>query len=439
MALSTQPYKGARDFYPEDKRAQKYIFNILRQTVESFGYQEYDAPIVEPIELYMSKTSEEIVVEQTFVFTDRGGRTVTLRPEMTPSVSRLVAGKRQELAYPVRWYSIPNLWRYERPQAGRLREHWQLNVDIFGVGGIEADHEIILLADRILKAFGAKPENYTIKLNSRQLLNWFLLENFQFEQSQILPLARLIDKRDKISEKEFKSSAGLLLSPAQQQSDVLSQLVELMKVKTLGALPLVVQQLPAAKQLQKLMGLLLASGVQSAVFDPALTRGFDYYTDIVFEVFDNNSDNSRSMFGGGRYDGLVGAFGVEPVPTVGFGMGDVTLQMFLEGHKLLPKFEPETDTTVILIGEVYETVQPLLADLREEGLRLAVDSTGRKVDAQLKSAVKSGIPFVIFIGEHEMASRRFKLKDLRSGEEKELSLERLVSTLAARHLPKSEL
>jgi histidyl-tRNA synthetase len=439
MALSTQPYKGARDFYPEDKRAQKYIFNILRQTVESFGYQEYDAPIVEPIELYMSKTSEEIVVEQTFVFTDRGGRTVTLRPEMTPSVSRLVAGKRQELAYPVRWYSIPNLWRYERPQAGRLREHWQLNVDIFGVGGIEADHEIILLADRILKAFGAKPENYTIKLNSRQLLNWFLLENFQFEQSQIQPLARLIDKRDKISEKEFKSSAGLLLSPAQQQSDVLSQLVELMKVKTLGALPLVVQQLPAAKQLQKLMGLLLASGVQSAVFDPALTRGFDYYTDIVFEVFDNNSDNSRSMFGGGRYDGLVGAFGVEPVPTVGFGMGDVTLQMFLEGHKLLPKFEPETDTTVILIGEVYETVQPLLADLREEGLRLAVDSTGRKVDAQLKSAVKSGIPFVIFIGEHEMASRRFKLKDLRSGEEKELSLERLVSTLAARHLPKSEL
>jgi histidyl-tRNA synthetase len=439
MALSTQPYKGARDFYPEEKRAQKYIFNILRQTVESFGYQEYDAPIVEPIELYMSKTSEEIVVEQTFVFTDRGGRTVTLRPEMTPSVSRLVAGKRQELAYPVRWYSIPNLWRYERPQAGRLREHWQLNVDIFGVGGIEADHEIILLADRILKAFGAKPENYTIKLNSRQLLNWFLLENFQFEQSQIQPLARLIDKRDKISEKEFKSSAGLLLSPAQQQSDVLSQLVELMKVKTLGALPLVVQQLPAAKQLQKLMGLLLASGVQSAVFDPALTRGFDYYTDIVFEVFDNNSDNSRSMFGGGRYDGLVGAFGVEPVPTVGFGMGDVTLQMFLEGHKLLPKFEPETDTTVILIGEVYETVQPLLADLREEGLRLAVDSTGRKVDAQLKSAVKSGIPFVIFIGEHEMASRRFKLKDLRSGEEKELSLERLVSTLAARHLPKSEL
>lgn len=439
MALSTQPYKGARDFYPEDKRVQKYMFSVLRRVSERFGYQEYDSPIVEPIEIYMSKTSEEIVVEQTFVFTDRGGRTVTLRPEMTPSVSRMVAARRQGLAYPLRWYSIPNLWRYERPQAGRQREHWQLNVDIFGVAGIEADHEIILLADKILKEFGAKPDSYTIRVNSRQLLNWFLLENFHFDQSQIQPLARLIDKLDKISEKEFKLTASSLLSPAQLQNDVLSQLLELIKVKTLGELPLAVQQHPAAKQLQQLISLLIASGVQSAVFDPSLMRGFDYYTDIVFEVYDNNPENSRSMFGGGRYDALVGAFGVEPVPTVGFGMGDVTLQIFLEGHKLMPKFEPETDATVVLIGNVYESSQQILADLRKEGLRLAVDTSGRKVDAQLKSAVKSNVPYVIFIGEHEIAARRFKLKDLRSGEEKELSLERLVSTLAARHRPKTEL
>jgi len=439
MALSTQPYKGARDFYPEDKRVQKYMFSVLRKVVESFGYQEYDAPIVEPIEIYMSKTSEEIVVEQTFVFTDRGGRTVTLRPEMTPSVSRMVAGRRQQLAYPVRWYSIPNLWRYERPQAGRLREHWQLNVDIFGVAGIEADHEIILLADKIMKEFGAKPENYTIRVNSRQLLNWFLLENFHFDQSHLQHLARLIDKMDKISEKEFKNSVGILLSPAQHEADVLSQLTEFLKVKTLGELPLVVQQHPAAKQLQQLLTLLIASGVQSATFDPSLMRGFDYYTDIVFEVYDNNPENSRAMFGGGRYDALVGAFGVEPVPTAGFGMGDVTLQMFLEGHKLMPKFEPETDATVILIGDIYEAAQKTLATFREEGLRLAVDTSGRKLDTQLKSAVKSEIPYVIFLGEHELASQRFKLKDLRSGEEKELSLERLVSTLAARHRPKAEL
>jgi histidyl-tRNA synthetase len=439
MPLSTQPYKGARDFYPEDKRVQKYMFSVLRQAVESFGYQEYDAPLIEPIELFMSKTSEEIVVEQTFVFTDRGGRTVTLRPEMTPSVSRMVAGRRQELSYPLRLYSIPNLWRYERPQAGRLREHYQLNVDLFGVAGIEGDHEIILLADQIMKAFEAKPNSYTIRINSRQLFNWFLTENFKFDQLQIQPLVRLIDKLDKISEKEFKTAAGALLGPAQNQPDVISQLLDYLKVKTLGELPLVVQQHPAAKQLQQLLTMLMASGVKSAVFDPGLMRGFEYYTDIVFEVYDNNPENNRSMFGGGRYDALVSAFGVEPIPTVGFGMGDVTLLMFLEGHKLIPKFEPETDATVILIGDVYEAAQKILADLRQEGLRLAVDMTGRKLDSQLKSAAKSDIPYVIFIGEHEISSRRFKLKNLQSGEEKELSLERLVSTLAARHLNKKEL
>lgn len=439
MSLSTQPYKGARDFYPEDKRTQKYMFSVLRKVVEGFGYQEYDSPMVEPIELYMSKTSEEIVVEQTFVFTDRGGRTVTLRPEMTPSVTRMVAAKRQELAYPLRWYSIPNLWRYERPQTGRLREHYQLNVDLFGVAGIEADHELILLADKILKSFGAKPDSYNIKLNSRQLINWLMLETFHFDQAQIQPLLRLIDKRDKITDKEFKSTANTLLSPSQVQTDAVSQLLELLKAKTLGDLPLVVQQHPAAKQLQNLMSLLIASGVQSAVFDPSLTRGFDYYTDIVFEVYDNNPDNNRSMFGGGRYDALLSAFSVEPVPTVGFGMGDVTLQLFLEGHKLMPKFEPETDAVAVLIGNIYEAAQPILADLREEGLRLAVDSTGRKVDAQLRSAVKSGIPYVIFLGEHELSARRFKLKNLQNGEEKELSFERLVSALAARHRPKGEI
>ena len=439
MSLSTQPYKGARDFYPEDKRIQKWMFAKLRDVVESFGYQEYDAPLIESFEIYAAKTGEEIVSEQLYSFEDRGGRKVAIRPEMTPSVSRMVAARRQELTYPLRWYSIPNLWRYERPQRGRLREHWQLNVDIFGVSGIEADHEIILLADRILKEFGAKAENYTIRVNSRQLLNWILIENFHFDKGQLQPLARLIDKKDKISDKEFKNSISVLLSPTQHQADVLPQLIEFLKVKTLGELPLIVQQHPAAKELQQLLTLLMASGVQSAVFNPSLMRGFDYYTDIVFEVFDNNPENNRAMFGGGRYDALVGAFGVEPIPTVGFGMGDVTLQMFLDGHKLMPKFEPETDTTVILIGDVYEVAQKTLSSLREEGLRLAVDTTGRKLDTQLKSAVKSGIPYVIFIGEHELASQRFKLKDLRSGEEKELSLERLVSTLAARHRPKADI
>src|SRR6195952_3453322 len=147
MALPTQPYKGARDFYPADKRLQTFMFTKLRKAVESYGYEEYDAPILEPLELYLAKSGEEIVNEQTYAFEDRGGRKVVIRPEMTPTVSRMVAAKRQELAYPLRWYSIPNLWRYERPQRGRLREHWQLNVDIFGVADNAAELEMVTLID----------------------------------------------------------------------------------------------------------------------------------------------------------------------------------------------------------------------------------------------------------------------------------------------------
>src|SRR3990167_5520175 len=169
MALSTQPYKGARDFYPEDKRLQKYIFGKMREVAEKFGYEQYDAPMLEPLELFTAKTNDEIVNEQTYSFEDRGGRKVVIRPEMTPSVSRMVAARRQELSYPLRWYSIPNLWRYEQPQLGRLREHWQLNADLFGVDSMEGEHEVIQVADAVMQAFGAKRSQYVIKLNSRKL------------------------------------------------------------------------------------------------------------------------------------------------------------------------------------------------------------------------------------------------------------------------------
>ena len=436
MSLPTQPYKGARDFYPEDKRVQKYMFSILRRVAESFGYQEYDAPIIEPLDIYAAKTSEEIVNEQTYSFTDRGGRQVTLRPEMTPSVSRMVAGRRQELAYPLRWYSIPNLWRYERPQAGRLREHWQLNVDLFGVSGLSGDHEIIMIADSIMRAFGARRESYEIRLSSRLLINWLMLEYLRLEHDQARVLGRLMDRRNKITDKEFKEFAEAALTAAQRETDTLQRLLALLKVKRLIELPLAAQQHPAVAELAKLVEMLEEAGVTNVVFDLDLMRGFDYYTNIVFEVYDTHPDNNRSMFGGGRYDGLVAEFGVDPVPTVGFGMGDVTLLNFLRVHQLLPRLAPETDATVILIGDVYEPAQKILADFREEGLRIAVDSAERRLDSRIKNAAKSGVPYAIFIGQDELSGRRFKLKDLSSGNEQELSLERIVAKVAPRHRPK---
>lgn len=427
MALSTQPYKGARDFYPEDKRLQKYLFNVMRQVVERFGYQEYDAPILESFELYAAKTGEEIVSQQTYTFEDRGGRKIAIRPEMTPSVSRMVAAKRQELAYPLRWYSIPNLWRYERPQRGRLREHWQLNVDLFGIADLSADHEVILLADSLMGAFKAKRDMYTIRLNSRKLMNGLFHDYLGLDEVQATTLSKLIDRMHKSDQAEFVGQADAIFHPTQRDGGASDKLQALLKVRELSGLPPEIQNHPSIAELRDLMAGLEKSGVTNSIFDITLMRGFDYYTDIVFEVFDNHPDNNRSMFGGGRYDGLVGLFGVEPVPTVGFGMGDVTLTNFLEVHNLLPELRPETDVFVVLIGDVYNQAQKMVAELREMGLNVAVGSYEQKVEKQIKTAVKNGIRHALFVGSKELESEQFTLKNLVNGEEAVHGLQRIVS------------
>lgn len=304
--LSTECYKGVRDFYPEDMAIQNYIFSVWKKTAESFGYQEYSASILEPAELYRAKTGDEIVNEQMFTFTDRGEREVALRPEMTPTLARMIAARRKSLKFPVRWFSIPNLFRYEKPQRGRKREHWQLNCDLLGIAGVEADVEIISLAHAIMKNFGAKEEDFEICVNSRVLLN----ELFNNQD-----LIKLLDRKEKMPEEEFNKRwfeiAGKEFDANIKPNEMINEL------------------------LTKLRGL----GINNVVFTPTITRGFDYYTGMVFEVFDTHPDNRRALFGGGRYDNLLEIFGVEPVPTVGFGMGDVTIRDFLETHGL-PTSDP---------------------------------------------------------------------------------------------------
>jgi histidyl-tRNA synthetase len=433
MALSTQPYKGARDFYPEDKRVQKFMFNKIRSVAERFGYEEYDAPILEPIELYLSKTSEEVITEQSYTFTDRGDRQVIIRPEMTPSVSRMIAAKRQELTYPIRWYSMPNLWRYERPQRGRLREFWQPNFDLFGVEGIEADHEIIMLADQVLKAFGAKADMYTIKVNSRKLINTLMQDELVLDKTQSETLIRLIDRLPKMEYGEFVGQLDTLFSPSQRDAGANDKLLKTLEAKTIEELPEALRAHSSVQELRKLMGLLEESSVTNAVFDVTLMRGFDYYTDIVFEVFDNHPDNNRAMYGGGRYDGLVGLFGVEPVPSVGFAMGDVPLAIFLRSHDLLPDLKPETELYAVLIGDdTYARSQRVFRELRRMGVRIAVDSTGRKPEKQLKTAIKKAVPYAIFIGERELKEEQFTIKNLHTAQEERHSLQRIVSIIKRR-------
>jgi histidyl-tRNA synthetase len=429
MALATQPYKGARDFYPEDKRLQKYMFGKWREAAERFGYEEYDAPILEPLDIYLAKSGEEIVNEQTYGFEDRGGRQVVIRPEMTPTVSRMVAGKRQELAYPLRWYSIPNLWRYERPQRGRLREHWQLNVDIFGVAGFQAELEIITLVDAVFKSFNATADMYSIRLNHRGLVNYLLADYLKLDETTQHAISKLIDRMNKMERNVFISKVDETLNDDQRADGVVEKLLQILDAKQLSDLPNEAKGQPAFMELQQVLEQLQAGGVSNVQFDGTLMRGFDYYTGIVFEVFDEDPDNNRSMLGGGRYDGLVGLFGVQPVPTVGFGWGDVTLANFLETHRLLPAMKSETDVYVVLVGDVQAAAQKPVAELRAAGLNVAVDLSGRKLGDQFKTAEKKGLQKVLIIGESELAEQQFKLKDLSSGEEQASDIAALIAKL----------
>jgi histidyl-tRNA synthetase len=391
---STEPYKGVRDFYPEDMFMQNYIFDTMREVAERYGYQEYAASLLEPTELYNAKSGDEIVSEQTYTFKDRGGRSVTLRPEMTPSVARMVAAKGRELSFPLRLYSIPNVFRYERPQKGRLREHWQLNCDIFGVSGIEAEIEIIIIASQIMKAFGATDSDFEIRLNSRKALDQ-AFEKLGLSESSAKELRILIDKKDKID--NFAEEAERILGKPFDPS------------------------LFTWDGFDEIRGILSDVGIPNVTYNPELVRGFDYYTGVIFEVFDTSPENKRSLFGGGRYDNLMDIFNTPSVPAVGFGMGDVTMRDFLETHNLLPAYTPTTDLVICVLERNHVGAAHKLAEkLRKAGLNVAVDYTARKVGDQIKAADKQRIKFVLCVGSDEIARGTYKVKQLTNGQETEL-------------------
>lgn len=426
--LPTAPYKGTRDYYPADKRVQNHIFTTWRRVAESFGYEEYGAPILEPLDLYVAKTGQEIVNEQTYTFTDRGGRTVAIRPEMTPTVSRMIAARQQETGYPARWYSIANFMRYERPQRGREREFWQMNVDLFGASGTQADAEQILVAHSLMKAFGATEKMYTIRINDRQLIEAMMHDYLGLSTVQSEMMIKLFDRKGKIEPEAFRDQA-IEIFGKEAAPDGLKKIAKLIMSNSIDMLPSALAELEPVKQLKELFTTIHAAGVRNAVFDITLMRGFDYYTGMVFEVFDNHPENNRAMFGGGRYDGLVSLFGGEPVPTVGFAPGGTTMEVFLRSHELMPELSSTTDVYMIVLGDSLRGAHKLARELREEGVKVAVDVTGRKLDKQIKAAVKMKIPYLLFVGEKELAEEIYRLKDVKHEKEYELSLERIVTTV----------
>ena len=406
--LSTDPYKGTRDFYPEDMAIQRYIFETWAHVAESFGFERYDASVLEPAELYKSKgaENEEMVNEQTYTFTDRGNREVTLRPEMTPTVARMVAAKRRELSFPVRWYSIPNLFRYERPQRGRLREHWQLNCDMFGADHYTADVEMIALATEVLKAFGATSDMFEVRINNRAWLNEFL-KNEGLDDTQVHAMITLLDRKEKIDDfvPRAKEIAGKHINFNQEPAE--------------------------NSDLAKVINGLAKLGIKNVRFSLSTVRGFNYYTGTVFEIFDTDPNNNRSLIGGGRYENLTEMFGGEPITGIGFGMGDVTMRDFLEVHELLTS--DITAPTLMIIptdSEKNMDAQVLAQQFRRADIHVAVDMSTKKIGKKLAAAGEAFVEYALILGDDEVASCIYILKNLNDGTETKGTTETLIASLA---------
>ncbi len=419
MKLPTDPYKGVRDFYPHDMSVQQMIFNIWKKTVTKYGYEEYSASVLEPADLYKAKSGEEIVNEQTYTFIDRGEREVTLRPEMTPTVARMVAGKRRELIFPLRWYSIPNLFRYEQPQRGRLREHWQLNVDIFGVESLDAEVEIIQIASEITQGYGLAEHQFEIRINNRKLVNYVTKEVFNLNDNEAHRVAKLIDKKHKVSREIFAQGVEEILK------DKSLQFITLLNSENFEEFTKNLQQThgehEGLKEIQHVLQSLEKLGIRNARFDQTLMRGFDYYTGIIFEIFDKNPENKRSVFGGGRYDDLLSLFDGEKIPAVGFGAGDVIARDLLETYGKLENMKNVSPAQVcicIMNENVLGFAREVGQKLREKNISTVLDFSMKKLGDQIKNADKRHIPYIICIGDEEMSTGTLKVKNLETGEEK---------------------
>ncbi len=406
--LSTESYKGVRDFYPEDQFYQRYIFEHMERVCELFGYEEYGASVLEPAELYKNKTSDEIINEQTYTFTDRGNREVTLRPEMTPTFARMIAARLRDIPLPARWYTIANVFRYERPQRGRLREHWQLNVDCAGADSVYADAEIIAVAHGILISMGAEERDFEIRVSDRRILD-ALYDATNIAPSMRAQVTRLLDRRAKID--DFEQALAAIVGDITHATHIIRELA----------------RTTSTAYLEDLRAKLSLMGINNMVVDTSITRGFDYYTGMVFELFDTSEANRRAICGGGRYDNLLNLFGGDALPAVGFGMGDVTMRDFLETHNLLPAYTPASEVMVCVVDQdsVGHALQ-LAQDLRREDATVSVNVSGKKIGDQIRHADKLKIPFVIAIGSKERESGRYTIKNLATGAEITLPADRIA-------------
>ena len=411
VKMQTPPLpKGTRDFYPESMRIQNYIFDTWRKAALRFGYEEYEGPMFEHLELYTGKSGEEIV-SQLYDFMDKGDRHIALRPEMTPTLARLVIQKGNSLRKPFKWFSMPRLFRYERAQKGRLREFFQLNLDIIGTESIYAEADLLSAIASMLKDFGLQADDFYIGVSSRKLLNAYLEEIGVSDVSKVYPV---LDRRLKIDKRDFYAE----LADAGLSEEQTKKLDELMDCKSIDAVAEKLQSenaKAALDEIRQLFKTLEFSGAgKSVALDLSIVRGLAYYTGIVFEVFDKGK-SMRAIAGGGRYDSLTEKLGGQKVPGVGFGMGDVVLANLLEERGLLPSNKQSLDFVVASFTNDMDKIFAVASELRNRGFDVNHPLSPVKLGKQMEQANAQGAKVVVYVDGDKAPAGGFEYKILATG------------------------
>lgn len=418
MKPVVRPVKGTRDFYPEQMAFRQWLYGKVREVSQRFGYQEYEGPMLETLDLYAAKSGEELVKEQSYVFTDRGGDQITLRPELTPTLARMVAQRQRQLPRPVRWWSFGPFWRYERPQKGRVREFFQWNIDILGAESVYADAEIVAILAEFFRSVGLTSQQVGVKVSDRKLMN-AQLQELGVEGDRVRAVYRLVDKLDKLPPGDWlaygRESAGLT-------DPQLGKLKEVLADRSLWK---------RSPQLAEFFALAADLGVSEFVeFDPAVIRGLDYYTDIVFEAWDRQGA-FRAIFGGGRYANLLADVGGEPMGGVGLAMGDVVIGLVLDQYGLKPPLRPSPTRALVTVfsPELLRTSTRVAAELRAAAINTELYPEPARLDRQLKYANASGIPFAVIIGPDEAAAGVATVRNLVTGQQEKVPMADLAGRL----------
>jgi len=408
--------KGTRDFYPDEMAKRQWLIRELTEASEAFGYQMYDGPCLETIDLYAAKSGEELVKEQAFVFNDRGGDAITLRPELTPTLARMVASKQNLLTFPLRWWSFGPFWRYERPQKGRTREFFQWNIDQIGSDSIQADAELLAVAATFLKNVGLTPEQVKLYVNDRQLMDG-QLSKIGISMDQKPGMLRMIDRIDKLPADVWDEKVlAEGLNPEQ-----LKAIRDLLENRELWR---------DSAQMRELFAMLEVLGVADYIaYEPKIIRGLDYYTGTVFEAQATNGE-FRAILGGGHYANLVGDVGGNPLPGVGFAMGDVVIMLVLEAYGLMPTDLVDPDTLFVTVFDrdsLAESIR-LASELRTVGFKV-IQAEPEKLAKQFKYADRLGLSRALVLGPEEITSGEVVVKDLHTYEQVSVNRDKLIAFL----------